>query len=118
MWRPDLISENSTRWSATQVSPEAFGRSRTGWPPSTGTVQVSHSPDTTFVYATRVPSGLNTGPYFRPADVVSCTDSPFGSSLTKIWPGPRNESSPRLNATVRPSGERLGAVAESLKCVS
>ena len=24
------------------------------------------------------------GPYLRPAEVVSCTDSPFGSSLTKI----------------------------------
>src|SRR5262245_25878345 len=119
MWMPDLISENRTRWSAIQVSPEALGRRRTGWPPSTGTVQVSHSPsDTKFVYATRVPSGVNTGPYFRLGDVVSCTDSPFGSSLTKISPGPKNESPPRLKVTIRPSGDKLGAVAESLKFVS
>ena len=113
-----MISENSTRWSAIQVSPEALGRSRTGWPPSTGTVQVSHCPESTSVYATREPSGVNTGPYFRPGDVVSCTDSPFGSSLTKIWPDPRNESPPRLNVTIRPSGDRLGASTESLKFVS
>jgi hypothetical protein len=36
----------------------------------------------------------------------------------KIWPSPKNESSPRLNVTIRPSGDRLGAPTESLKFVS
>jgi len=57
-------------------------RSRVGWPPSTGTVQVSQPEADTSVYTIREPSGVNTGPYLRPAAVVSCTDSPFGSSLT------------------------------------
>jgi len=83
---------------------------------------VSHSPVTLslFVYATRVPSGVNTGPYFRAegGDVVSCTASPFGSCLTQISPGVRNESPPRLKVTICPSGDRLGAWTESLKFVS
>src|SRR5262245_41443008 len=91
---------------------------RMGWPPVTGTVQVSHCPDATSVYATRNPSGVNTGPYLRPGDVVRRTDSPFGSCLTKISPPPRNMSPPRLKVTILPSGDRPGALAESLKFVS
>ena len=54
----------------------------------------------------------------RPAEFVSGTDSPFGSSLTKICPALKNDVPPRLNVTIRPSGDRLGAFAESVKFVS
>jgi hypothetical protein len=65
-----------------QVRPLAFGRNRVGWPPSTGTVQVSQPEMFTTENAMREPSGVNTGAYLRSASLVSRTDSPFGSSLT------------------------------------
>ena len=72
MWKTvPMISENRTRESVIQVRPEALGRSRAGWPPSTGTVHVSQEPAVTFVYAIREPSGENTGPNLRPSSLVS-----------------------------------------------
>ena len=38
--------------------------------------------------------------------------------MTQISPGPKNESPPRLKVIIRPSGDKLGAWAESLKFVS
>src|SRR2546428_3345696 len=86
MCRPELISENSTRRGPIHVRPEAFGSSRVGAPPSTGTVHVSQESelptDDSCVYATRDPSGVNIGAYLEPRPFVSCTASPFGRSLT------------------------------------
>ena len=67
MCRPvPLISEKSTCWLSIQTRPAAFGSIRVGSPPPIGTVHVSHvarpaALGERCVYATRDPSGVNTG---------------------------------------------------------
>ena len=77
-----LISEKRTRPSGSQVRPDAFGRRRVGWPPSTGTVHVSQDPLSIIEKATREPSGVKTGANLLLGSFVKGTASPFGSCLT------------------------------------
>ena len=43
---------------------------------------------------------------------------PSGNRLTYTCPGPKNVLSPRMNVSIRPSGDSSGDVAESAKLVS
>src|SRR6185436_12316833 len=95
--------------------PDAFGSQSLGWPPSTGTIAVSHG---SVVYAMRDPSGVNTGLIFARLSVVNCCGSPSGSSFTYTCPAVRKEPAPRRNVSIRPSGDSAGWVTESGKFVS
>jgi hypothetical protein len=70
------------------------------------------------VYATCVPSGENATLYFIRGSSVRRLTSPFGSSFTYTWSSVKKSLAPRMNATMRPSGESAGAVAESVKSVN
>ena len=78
---PAITSEKRTRPSPIQARPAAFFISRVGEPPVTGTVQVSQelSLGLVAVEATRVPSGVKTGLYFRLGSLVISVDWPSGS---------------------------------------
>ena len=67
---------------------------------------------------TREPSGENTGRNFSFESCVSCRGWPSGKNLTQICPRPKNELFPRMNASIRPSADRAGYTAESVKKVS
>src|SRR5208283_3442971 len=117
MCSPLLISENNSRFPPSiHVSDEAFLSITRGSPPITGTSHTSQGPSV--LYTTFVPSGENVGLSFHVPSCVNCTGSPEGSSFTKIWPGPINVSLPRMNVSIRPSGEISGYTAESAKNVN
>src|SRR5690349_19154018 len=121
MCRPLAVSdsENSSFFPpSVHVSDELFGSIGCGSPPSTGTCHVSHPDDCTVPYAICEPSGEKEGLIFSVASCVSCAGSPSGSSFTYTCPGPKNELSPRMNASIRPSGESAGYTAESVKNVN
>src|ERR1700689_3628437 len=63
-------------------------------------------------------SAEKTGFNFCEASCVSSTAWPSGRNLTQTCPGPKNELLPRMNASIRPSGESAGYTAESVKKVS
>ena len=65
----------------------------------------------------RDPSGENERPYFGRGSRVICTGSPSGMSLTYSWSGVRNQFSLRINASTRPSGDKAGDTAASVKLV-
>src|SRR5215470_6018858 len=88
MYAPLVISENITRCSPNQDSPEAFGSMRQGIPPGTGTTQVSQTPRSTVVYAMRAPSGEKTGLIFLRLSLVTWNGSPSGKNFTYTCPGP------------------------------
>src|SRR5579864_275888 len=82
MCSPDLISENITCSGPTQTRPDALGSQRSGWPPKTGTTQVSQLKPLIAVYAMREPSGEKIGPILGKLSWVSSTGCPEGRILT------------------------------------
>src|ERR1700678_2777123 len=105
--KPCLISEKSTRLPPSiQVRDDAFGKKTRGSPPSTGTSQTSHGP--AVLYAIRVLSGEKIGLNFSVLSCVSCTGSPSGRNCTYICPRPKNDSVPRMNASILPSEDSAG----------
>ena len=63
-------------------------------------------------------SGENEGLSLNFASWVSCTGSPLGSILTYTSPGPKKELLPRMKASIRPSEDKAGYTAASVKNVS
>src|SRR5215468_12102360 len=113
MCMPLLISEKSIRPSPIHVSPVAFENHFWGCPPWTDTAHVSQAArgGSVTVYAMYSPSEEKYGVEIGFDSFVSCTGSPSGSCFSQIWPRLRNGLTPRMNASMRPSGERIGAVA-------
>jgi hypothetical protein len=76
MCTPPRFSENSTRPSLSQLSPEAFGNSSVTFPPLTDTMYVAQLKfDSEEVNAMRDPSGVNTGVALPSGVFVSRTAS-------------------------------------------
>src|SRR6516164_8894096 len=117
MCSPLLISENISRFPfSIQVIDDAFLSINRGSPPITGTSHTSHGPTT--LYAICEPSGENIGDIFTRSSFVSGTGSPDGNNFTYTFPAPKRVPLPRMNVSIRPSGESSGYTAETVKNVN
>src|SRR5918996_5305450 len=113
MWFPVLISENRRSRLPIHVRPDAFRSHSLGSPLTVGTCHVSHEFPSLTVYAMRLPSGEKTGLIFGRASFVRAIGSPSGRTLRYSCPDDTNVLEPRINASMRPSGDRAGCVTES-----
>jgi len=114
---PRLISENSTCPAPVQTSPEAFRSSGCGSPPSAGTPRCpSETRSRWYTRCARRPAKRSDSFYVsRRASVVPARHrEDFDVTLAR----PIHVLSPRINASIRPSGESAGWLTESGSFVS